>query len=404
MERIEVIISVQRRRRYSVQEKAQFVAMTMQPGSSVSSIARQYGISPSLLFKWKRLIQDGGVTAVEANDQVVSVSDYNALLKKVKQLEQMLGRKTVEAEILKDALEIAQTKKVHIAHALITTRRYPTQQIAQTLGVSRSNLYRRMKQPEPVSRLRYCKADDMVLLPIIREICDQLPSNGYRRVTAHLNRRLKQHVMKLARVNPKRIYQIMKQNQSLIMRAEPLKNDRTHDGRVEVFVSNSRWCSDGFEIKCWNGEKVRAIFSLDCCDREVMSYLATTTGISSDMVCDVLVQSMEKRFGAVSYLPHPIEWLTDNGSCYIAKSTRQFAHALGFRICTTPIRSPQSNGMAEAFIKTFKRDYVYLNDMPDAATVLNALPVWIEDYNSNHPHSGLKMKSPREFLSLKLAS
>nr|WP_155859781.1 IS3 family transposase [Acinetobacter terrae] len=404
MERIEVIISVQRRRRYSVQEKAQFVAMTMQPGSSVSSIARQYGISPSLLFKWKRLIQDGGVTAVEANDQVVSVSDYNALLKKVKQLEQMLGRKTVEAEILKDALEIAQTKKVHIAHALITTRRYPTQQIAQTLGVSRSNLYRRMKQPEPVSRLRYCKADDMVLLPIIREICDQLPSNGYRRVTAHLNRRLKQHVMKLARVNPKRIYQIMKQNQLLIMRAEPLKNDRTHDGRVEVFVSNSRWCSDGFEIKCWNGEKVRAIFSLDCCDREVMSYLATTTGISSDMVCDVLVQSMEKRFGAVSYLPHPIEWLTDNGSCYIAKSTRQFAHALGFRICTTPIRSPQSNGMAEAFVKTFKRDYVYLNDMPDAATVLNALPVWIEDYNSNHPHSGLKMKSPREFLSLKLAS
>ena len=115
MERIEVITSVQRRRRYSGQEKAQFVAMTMQPGSSVPSVARQYGISPRLLFKWKRLMQDGGVTAMEANDQVVSVSDYNSLLKKVKQLEQMLGRKTVEAEILKDALEIAQAKK-YISH------------------------------------------------------------------------------------------------------------------------------------------------------------------------------------------------------------------------------------------------------------------------------------------------
>lgn len=115
MERIEVITSVQRRRRYSGQEKAQFVAMTTQPGSSVSSVSRQYGISPSLLFKWKRLMQDGGVTAVEANDQVVSVSDYNSLLKKVKQLEQMLGCKTVEAEILKDALEIAQAKK-YISH------------------------------------------------------------------------------------------------------------------------------------------------------------------------------------------------------------------------------------------------------------------------------------------------
>ena len=60
-------------------------------------------------------MQDGGVTAVEANDQVVSVSDYNSLLKKVKQLEQMLGRKTVEAEILKDALEIAQAKS-YISH------------------------------------------------------------------------------------------------------------------------------------------------------------------------------------------------------------------------------------------------------------------------------------------------
>lgn len=115
MELIEVITSVQRRRRYSGQEKAQFVALTMQAGASVSSIARQYGISPSLLFKWKRLMQDGGVTAMEANDQVVSASDYNALLKKVKQLEQMLGRKTVEAEILKDALEIAQAKK-YISH------------------------------------------------------------------------------------------------------------------------------------------------------------------------------------------------------------------------------------------------------------------------------------------------
>ena len=115
MERIEVITSVQRRRRYTGQEKAQFVAMTMQPGSSVSSVARQYGITPSLLFKWKKLMQDGGITAVEANDQVVSVSDYNSLLKKVNQLEQMLGRKTVEAEILKDALEIAQAKK-YISH------------------------------------------------------------------------------------------------------------------------------------------------------------------------------------------------------------------------------------------------------------------------------------------------
>jgi transposase InsO family protein len=62
------------------------------------------------------------------------------------------------------------------------------------------------------------------------------------------------------------------------------------------------------------------------------------------------------------YLPHAVEWLTDNGSCYIADATRTFAASLGFIVCTTPVRSPESNEMAESFVKTFKRDYVYVND------------------------------------------
>lgn len=70
---------------------------------------------------------------------------------------------------------------------------------------------------------------------------------------------------------------------------------------------------------------------------------------------------------------------------------------MGFEICTTPVQSPQSNGMAEAFIKTFKRDYVDVNQLNDAVTVLNQLPKWFEDYNINHPHKALKMMSPREF-------
>ena len=64
----------------------------------------------------------------------------------------------------------------------------------------------------------------------------------------------------------------------------------------------------------------------------------------------------------------------------------------------TPVRSPESNGMAEAFVNTFKRDYVRIHARPDAATVLAQLPGWFEDYNERHPHKGLRMKSPREFI------
>jgi transposase-like protein len=63
-------------------------------------------------------------------------------------------------------------------------------------------------------------------------------------------------------------------------------------------------------------------------------------------------------------------------------------------------RSSESNGIAEAFVKTFKRDYARLWILPDAATVIMLLPAWFEDYNDVHPHSGLKFLSPREFLRL----
>ena len=84
---------------------------------------------------------------------------------------------------------------------------------------------------------------------------------------------------------------------------------------------------------------------------------------------------------------------------YTAADTVAFGRSLGFLVCTTPPYSPESNGMAEAFVKTFKRDYVSINPIPDAVTVLAQLGPWFEDYNQVHPHKGLKMRSPREFLS-----
>ena len=110
-----------------------------------------------------------------------------------------------------------------------------------------------------------------------------------------------------------------------------------------------------------------------------------------------MLESVERRF-ANRALPHPIECLSDNGSCYRAHETISFAQSIGLVPCFTPVRSSQSNGMAESFVKTFKRDYAYVHDRPDAQSVLAQLPRWFEDYNDNHPHKALRMKSPREFI------
>lgn len=169
--------------------------------------------------------------------------------------------------------------------------------------------------------------------------------------------------------------------------------------RVAVEQSNLRWCSDGFEIGCDNKEKVRVAFALDCCDREAIAHVATTEGIKSEDVQDLVITAVENRFGLVNKLPKSIEWLTDNGSCFIAKETKTLLIDIGMEPCSTPVRSPQSNGMAEAFVKTFKRDYVSVNPLPDAMTVIAQLPAWFEHYNTLHPHKALGYRSPREFLS-----
>ena len=93
------------------------------------------------------------------------------------------------------------------------------------------------------------------------------------------------------------------------------------------------------------------------------------------------------------------EWLSDNGSCYVAGDTRSFARDIGLEPRTTPLESPQSNGMAEAFVRTIKRDYVRVSPRPDAETVMRQLPTWIAHYNEVHPHKALGYRSPREFIA-----
>jgi len=109
--RVEVITSVQRRRRWTTAEKVRLVEEAMQPGMSVSYVARRAGIAPSQLFAWKRRMLEGGATAVQADDDVVGAGRVRELEKRVRDLERMLGKKTMEVEILKEALDLVAPKK-----------------------------------------------------------------------------------------------------------------------------------------------------------------------------------------------------------------------------------------------------------------------------------------------------
>ena len=112
METIQVLTEVQRRRRFSLEQKIRCLPESNQPGMTVSYIARKYGISPSLLFHWRNRMMEGGKKAVAVDDDVVSSAEVKELKRRIRELERVLGKKTLENEILKDAVDLARQKKL----------------------------------------------------------------------------------------------------------------------------------------------------------------------------------------------------------------------------------------------------------------------------------------------------
>ena len=108
--RVEVVTSVQRRRRWTPEQKLEIVKQTNEPGSSVYLVARQHGLTAAQLFQWRKAYFEGSLVAVGANETVVPASELQEVMRRIKQLEGALGRKTLENEVLKEAVDFAKAK------------------------------------------------------------------------------------------------------------------------------------------------------------------------------------------------------------------------------------------------------------------------------------------------------
>ena len=171
--------------------------------------------------------------------------------------------------------------------------------VASAIGITRPHLSAMRNRPPARPRGRP-PLPDAELLADIRLLVD-LPTYGYRRVHALLRRQAE----KTGRAAPnakKRVYRVMRVHGLLLQRGGEQREERRHDGRVAVDQRDTRWCSDALEIGCGNGEKVRVALALDCCDREAMGHVATTGGITAEDVQDLMVATVEHRYGPVNRL------------------------------------------------------------------------------------------------------
>lgn len=200
-------------------------------------------------------------------------------------------------------------KKVDSARALVAGG-WRISLVSRCLRVSRAQLHamaRRSKSWQDRRRKR--KPDDTEALDRIQTVIGELPTYGYRRVWALLRRQSETDDMAIINANAYTASCVrMRCCLSVNLQYRP-RNGRIQESGCRE--SNQRWCSDGFEFRCDNGEKLRVTFALDCCDREALHWAASTGGYDSETVQDVMLGAVERRFG--SSLPaSPVEWLTDN--------------------------------------------------------------------------------------------
>jgi len=158
-----------------------------------------------------------------------------------------------------------------------------------------------------------------------------------------------------------------------------------------------------FEFRCEDGSKLSVTFALDRCDRETIGWVASPTGYSGDDIRDLILESVEKRFG--DQLPvTSVQWLNDNGSAYTAEQTRLFARQIGWQ----PVPPPGTQPTEQLHGRELREDdrarlggvYTQTGSGNGVAQPGNCL----RTLQRAAPHSALNYRSPREFRRLAAAS
>ena len=245
--------------------------------------------------------------------------------------------------------------------------------------------YRRTPRRQPAG----CRRPDVEAA--IQQILLERPATyGYRRIRGMLVRRG-------VHANWKTVWRILRRRGWLSStRQRTLRPGRLHEGQVSVREPNRRWASDITSIKAWNGEKGRLAVIVDCADRCVVAW-QWARRLPSQELQEMVREAIFRRFGPDRAQAWGLEFLSDNGPEYACKRLRAVLQGFGMVVCRTPHRSPESNGLAEAFFGSFKRDDVYQGALESVEAVGRQLPGWLQDYNEIAPHSALGLQAPAQF-------
>lgn len=234
---------------------------------------------------------------------------------------------------------------------------------------------------------------DKSILAHIKSIKAEHPLWGYRRVWAYLNYRMG------IRINKKRVYRIMKENNLLVKKNNRNRAKRSQ-GRPKPKAKrpNEFWGIDMTKIKVGGWGWLYLVVVLDWYTKEIVGYSLSLRSTSRDWL-DALDMAVNNRYpgGIAENRNRELYLVSDNGCQPTSGSFMRTCSLLGVKQIFTSWSNPKGNSDTERVIRTLKEDLLWPNEWDNPFEFEKGLEEWIEKYNNDFPHQSLGYMTPKQF-------
>jgi transposase InsO family protein len=279
-----------------------------------------------------------------------------------------------------------------------TGQAYGVKRVCAIWGVARSSFYdaRRQQgrpQQSPAGRRGpKPRHSDEDLLAAIRHDLARSPwaGEGHRKVWARLR------VIDGIRVGRSRVLRVMGENSLLSPHRRPPRPANDHDGSITTDAPNVMWGADGAVIPTVKGGNVTLFIVAEHWNAEGLGWHVARHG-DRYAAAAALALAVSQVFGSVrADAARGVSLRHDHGSPFMSEHFQNQLKFFGMAPSFAFVREPETNGVAERFIRTLKEQIVFGRIYQDIEEVRTAVRAYFDRYNQHWLLEKNGYRSPAE--------